>query len=154
MNFQEAADYRSVAGSVHTRLVDARLNHGRPSQPLSRSTERRFDVIKRLLQVSAQFSGGSLEQARNVTPEKMTLAEQLAELAPKKVAEFRDQEEFDMEAWSKKAVEILDSLREEERLSTDESEAEFTQVELEGFLKNLRALPRGKPKRFVRLRNG
>lgn len=144
---QKASDYRSVAGSVHTQLVDARLNSGKPSQPVDRYTRSRFDAIKDLLQDGVRFSArsdGSLQ--RLTTPDKLTLARQLSRLAPKKLEEFSDEDEFDMKSWSDRAVNILDALRNGKTFSVEDER--FIEVELEGFLENLLALPSEMPERF------
>ncbi len=146
---KQASDYRAVAGSVHTQLVDVRLNHGRLAEPIDRYARRRLDKIKDLLQVSVKFSAksdGSLDRQRLTTPEKLTLARQLGELAPRQLEEYRGND-FDMKEWSQRAVRILEALQQDD-VNLNDEDTKFIEVELEGFLAKLLALPPEKPDRF------
>lgn len=148
---KQAADYRSVAGSVHTQLVDTRLNQGKPTRPVDRYAQRRLETIKQLLQVGQRFArnpDGSLDRVRAATPEKLTLARQLVDLVPKKLPPY-DNGGFAMKDWTQRAVSVLDVLatgKGWQDLNLDD--VRFIEVELEGFLENLLSLPPEKPERL------
>jgi hypothetical protein len=146
---KQAADYRSVAGSVHTQLIQARLQQGdKPFAPADRYARQRLHTIKDLLQVGKTFArnaDGSLDRGlRSTTPEKLSLARELTGLVPKKLPDYQD-DSFDMKRWTERAVNILERL--EAGQGVGPTDVKFVEVELQGFLENLLRLPPDVPRK-------
>lgn len=143
----EAANYRSVAGSVRVQLVDTRLNHGQPALPVDDYAKRRLKTIKKLLEVGGQFArkaDGGLDQVRSATPEKLTLARELTKLVPRELDPYKSGD-LDMKDWTRQAVEILDAISADD-WGAVEPNVEFLKIELEGFLERLLSLPPETPR--------